>query len=98
MGATLSISPNGAYVAVTGATPTPDIATDSMSGGSVRYYTPDAYHLAAWLPDSSGFDALADTSTGESIYRYLLSTPLNGSGRAPGAVLVPNGAWPASLP
>lgn len=94
----VSISPNGSLVAITAANPTPNIVTDSMSGGSVRYYTPDGYQQPAWLADSSGFDATAEGSSSRNIERYLLSTPLNPQGRAPGAVQVSNATDAASLP
>lgn len=96
-GVYMSISPNGASVAVTNAFPTPDLATDSMTGGSLRFYTPDGYDLPAWLPDSSGFDAVSEPASTQQIERYLLSTPLNGSGRAPGTVQVSAGYSPATL-
>lgn len=96
-GTYLTISPNGQYVAVTDAFPTPDVATDSMSGGSVRYYSPDAYGSVGWLSDSSGFDATTESGSNQNITRYLLSTPLGTNGRAPGVTQVPNAHGPTSL-
>lgn len=95
----LAISPNGALVAVTDALPSPDVLTGSMSGGSPRAYTPDATGTPAWLADSSGFDASKGSeSIISDVYRYLLSTPLNGAGQAPGSDQVPGGTLPATLP
>lgn len=95
----IAISPNGALVAVTDANPSPDVLTGSMSGGSPRAYTPDATGMPAWLADSSGFDASKGSySTVGDVYRYLLSTPLNGAGQAPGTDQVPGGSLPAALP
>lgn len=95
----IAISPSGALVAVTDANPTPNVLTGSMSGGSPRAYTPDATGTAAWLADSSGFDASkVSQSAVTDIYRYLLSTPLNGAGQAPGTNQVPGGTFPATLP
>lgn len=95
----IAISPNGALVAVTDANPSPNVLTGSMSGGSPRAYTPDATGTPAWLADSSGFDATkVSQSIVTDIYRYLLSTPLNGAGQAPGTDQVPGGTLPASLP
>jgi hypothetical protein len=97
-GADLAISPNGTSIAVTRAYPTPNIATGNMSGGGVRYYTPDAASAPAWLADSSGFDANTTSFLSGDIERYLLSTPLGGSGRAPGSVQVVSAQLPATLP
>ncbi|HEY7975747.1 MAG TPA: hypothetical protein VID72_10415 [Ktedonobacterales bacterium] len=97
-GVKLAISPNAANVAITSAFPSPDIATDSMTGGSLRYYSPDGYFYPAWLPDSSGFDASAESGSSRFVERYLLSTPLGGSGLAPGSLLVSSASDPASLP
>ena len=95
----IAISPNDALVAVTDANPTPDALTGSMSGGSPRAYTPDATGAPAWLADSSGFDASKGSeSIVSDIYRYLLSTPLNSAGQAPGSDQVPGAILPASLP
>jgi hypothetical protein len=94
----LGISPNSALVALTEAYPTPNVASDSMAGGSIKYYTPDASGRPAWLSDNSGFDATVEAGSGRNVERYLLSTPLNPSGRAPGSTLVTNAAGVASLP
>ncbi len=91
-GAFLAISPNGMQVAVTGAEPTPDIVSGSMSGGDAKSYTPDAGGIPAWLPDSSGFDAITGSSS-SNISRYLLSTPGEpGDGRAPSSSTVATAA------
>lgn len=94
----VSISPNGSLVAISNANPTPNVATDSMSGGSIRYYTPDAFQQPAWLSDSSGFEAEADAGNNRNIERYLLSTPLNGQGQAPGALHTANATFVSTLP
>jgi hypothetical protein len=94
----VSVSPNGAQVAVTAAEPTPDVLSGAVAGGTLRAYTPDASGEAAWLSDSSGFDAV--TYLGGStpaLYRYLLSTPLNGAGQAPGAAQVSGSSVVAAL-
>jgi hypothetical protein len=80
----LSIAPNGAQVAVTAAEPSPDILSGATAGGTLRAYTPDAASEPGWLADSSGFDAVSYAGADPVLYRYLLSTPLNGSGQAPG--------------
>jgi hypothetical protein len=96
-GASLAISPNGAFVAVTQAYPTPDIASGSMTGGSVRFYTPDAASAPAWLANSDGFDANSISALAGDIHRFLLSTPLDAHGRAPGATIVADAQLPATL-
>ncbi len=98
-GTYLAISPNGMQVAVTGAEPTPNIASGSMSGGDAKPYTPDAIGIPAWLPDSSGFDAVTGSSSA-NISRYLLSTPGEpGDGRAPASsTAASNAANVVSIP
>jgi len=93
----MTISPDGSHVAVANANPTPNVATDSLSGGSVRVYAPDAVGQPAWLADSSGFDVTQSDSSGGpvNIYRYLLSTPAGAAGRVPGTVPF-SGMFPAS--
>lgn len=82
----VSISPNGAQVAVTAAEPSPDVLSGAIAGGTLRAYTPDAPSEAAWLADSSGFDVVSYLGgSTPALYRYLLSTPLNAAGQAPGA-------------
>jgi hypothetical protein len=96
-GASVAISPDSRLVAVTGALPSPRVATGDSGGGSVRYYTPDAFEPSAWLSDSSGFDAGVSSAAGEDIERYLLSTGLDPRGRTPGRRLVRNARYPAAL-
>ena len=93
----ITISPDGSHVAVTNANPTPNIATDSLSGGSVRVYSPDAIGQPAWLADGSGFDVSQSNIDGtpQNMYRYLLSTPPGSAGRVPGSIPF-TGMFPAS--
>ncbi len=94
----LAISPSGLLVALTEAYPTPNIASDSMAAGSIKYYTPDGFGRPAWLADNSGFDAWVESGSSRNVERFLLSTPLDASGRAPGSSLVANASGVASLP
>jgi hypothetical protein len=94
----LAISADGRLVAVTNAAPSPTVVTGSITGGGgIRYYTPDAGAPPAWLPDSSGFLAGGDAFTG-GVYQYLLTAPLDGSGRAHGTVAHATRYYPATLP
>jgi hypothetical protein len=96
----VAISPNGTLVAVTAANPTPNVLSGSMSGGSLRAYTPDSDGAPAWLADNAGFDTQMQGAQGVAagLYRYLLSTPLNSQGRAPATEVHPGASNAASLP
>ncbi|HEX9068939.1 MAG TPA: hypothetical protein VF807_09225 [Ktedonobacterales bacterium] len=96
--ARMAISADGTKVAVTGAAPTPSVITGPVTGGGgIRYYTPDQIEQPAWLPDNSGFLAGGDGFT-PGIEQYLLATPLNAAGQAPGTTAHANGYYPATLP
>jgi hypothetical protein len=96
----LAIAPNGRQVAVTAANPTPNVLSGSMGGGSALSYTPDSDGAPAWLADSSGFDAQLQGGQGVSagLYRYLLTAPINGQGRAQATEVQLGGSNPATLP
>jgi hypothetical protein len=96
--AALAISADGSLVAVTGAAPSPTVVTGPITGGGgIRYYTPDTGAPPVWLPDGSGLLAGGDDFT-PGLNQYLLSAPLDGSGRAHGTVAHATGYYPATLP
>lgn len=96
----MAISPDGQRVAVSDANPTPNVLSGDMAGGGRRAYTPDTAGGLAWLADSSGFEATRANALGVSagIYRFLLSTALDATGRAPGSEVHPGGDFIATLP
>jgi hypothetical protein len=96
----VAISPSGTLVAVTAANPTPNVLSGSLSGGSLRAYTPDSDGAPSWLADNSGFDTQMQGAQGVAagLYRYLLSTPLNSQGRAPATEVHLGASNAASLP
>ena len=94
-GAFLAISPDGQWVAVTNAQPTPAVLSGSLSGGAAHYYQPDAEGPPAWLANSSGFEADNALGSDQGIERWTLNT---GGGKAQGATVHQNSDSPAILP
>ncbi len=93
----VSISPDGAYVAVTNANPTPNVLSGPLAGGATRFYdSPSGYSQLAWSADSSGFYAgtSGDPFTPGAIALY----PIGAGGHATGSTAVAGANAPASLP
>ncbi len=92
----MEISPNDQYVLIEGDA---DIFSMNIDGSNYRAYgnygaTFISINGPAWLPDSSGFDAVNTHQQGQTfavpyISRYLLSTPPGSDGYVPGTQLVP---------
>jgi hypothetical protein len=96
----LAFSSDGTKLALTNAEPVPSVASaPSTGGGGIRFYAPDILGWPVWLPDNSGFLAGKNFEDDQGdIYQFLLSTPLNGSGQAPGTEVHAAGGYPATLP
>jgi hypothetical protein len=94
-GVFLAISPDGQWVAVTNAQPTPAVLSGSLSGGAAHYYQPDAAGPPIWLADGSGFEADMALGSDQGIERWTLNT---GGGKMPGSIVHQNSDNPAILP
>jgi hypothetical protein len=94
----LTLSPDGNWVAVTDAWPTPNVVSGSVhSGGgqndpTFHSYTPDGVDQPAWESDSASFYA----STSGGIVRFPLSGTPNTQGRIPGALVTSDARVPAT--
>lgn len=93
----VSISPDGAHVAVTDANPTPNVLSGPIAGGATRFYdSPSGYTQIAWSADSSGF--YAGTSSDPFSPTAIALYPIGPGGHASGGTAVAGANMPTSLP
>jgi hypothetical protein len=94
----LAISPDGNWVAVTDAAPTPNVVSGSVHSAGAQgdptfhSYTPDAVDQPAWESDSASF--YATSSAG--IMKFSLNSTPNAQGRIPGMLVTNDARVPAT--
>jgi len=93
----VSISPNGADVAVTNANPAPNVLSGPLAGGPTRFYdSPSSTTQIAWSADSAGF--YADTSASAFSVGNVTLYPIGVGGHSTGATAIASANAPVSLP
>ena len=94
-GAFMSISPSGTLVAVTNASPAPNVAYAPLSGGTTVFFnSPSGFDQPAWLASNDGFYAGGGSGEPTAIAAYLFC----GSTHCTGAIAEAQGNNPATLP